>query len=138
MDSARKPDDDAGTLLDVGAARGTGVHDLMRAVLLDAILCLHARGGPERQRARLALAARAWMLSPARSWPFSFESICDELGISASYLRTLLLGRRQSRAADADTVDDIVRRLSMVRMCGNRRTRVTAKREYHRRRKGDR
>ncbi len=123
---------------EAGIASGHGVRELMRAVLLDAVMCLRARAGPAKERERLARDARQWMVSTARTWPFSFESVCDELGISASYLRALLLdsGAPLVRAPrENGTVEDIMRRLSTLRMRGNRRTRVLAKREYPRRRK---
>jgi hypothetical protein len=137
MKAAFTPDRDAVPLAGVDAATGEGVHALMRAVLLDAIMCLRARCGPEKDRARLARDARQWMVSTGRTWPFSFESVCDELGVSASYIRTLLLGGREPlppTPADAGTVEDIVRRLSTLRMRGNRRTRVVANRRHRRRR----
>jgi len=137
MEAAPKQDRDDSTARVSDGGRGEGVRDLMRAILLDAILCLHAPSGPERQREQLARDARHWMVSTGQTWPFSFESICDVLGISASYLRTTLLNPRTPLAGapcvDAGGVNDIVRRLSTVRMRGNQTTRVRAKRRYQRR-----
>ena len=137
MEAAPKQNRDDPTPRDAATGRGEGVRELMRAILLDAIMCLHAPCGPEKQRARLARDARYWMVSTAQTWPFSFENICDVLGISASYLRTLLLGAREplagTRSADAGAVEDLVHRLSTVRMRGNQSTRVRAKRQYQRR-----
>jgi len=121
------------------AGHGDGVRDLMRAVLLDAILCLRASCGPAKLRQQLARDAHFWMVSTARNWPFSFENVCDALGISASYLRTLLLSPREPLAADgtatARSADDIVRKLSTLRMRGNQRTHVRPKRQYRRRKR---
>ena len=128
-------------LRDSAVGSGEGVRDLMRAVLLDAIMCLRGRGKPGKDRERLARDARSWFLSTVRSGPFSFESICDVLGISTSYLRTLLLrpvvaptGRP---SADAVAVEAMLRRLSLLRMRGNQTTRIRAKRKYPRRKNND-
>lgn len=64
-----------------GAQTGDPERRLMLAVLLDA---LHRPS------------ARAWLASEDRSWPFSFASICDALGLESTYLRRRLL--RGSRA----------------------------------------
>ena len=137
MDAAPKQHCDAPAPRTVDAGRGEGVRDLMRAILLDAIMCLHSRCGPEKQRQQLARDARHWMVSTAQTWPFSFENICDVLGISASYLRALLLVPREplasARPGDPRALEDIVHRLSTVRMLGNQSTRVRAKRRYQRR-----
>ena len=70
MEAAPKQDRDAPPPGNVRAGRGDGVRDLMRAVLLDAILCLRATCGPEKERERLARDARQWLVSTARTWPF--------------------------------------------------------------------
>ena len=59
----------------------------MQAILLDALQCVI---GPERQRAREGLCAREWIDTHDREWPFSFESICDALGLDADALRRRL------------------------------------------------
>jgi len=121
------------------AGHGDGVRDLMRAVLLDAILCLRASCGPQKLRQQLALDAHFWMVSTARNWPFSFENICDVLGINPSYLRTLLLSPRESlegtRSAAAAAAEEVVRKLSTLRMRGNQRTHIRPKRQYKRRKR---
>lgn len=61
---------------------------LMAAVLEDAVHVYrtHAAAASARQRA-LFEEAEAWIESTDRSWIFSFESICDHLGIDPDYLR---------------------------------------------------
>ena len=69
-----------------------GEEGLMLAVLEDAIACfrkyVHARD--ERGKA-LFRDAEEWILEQESEWIFSFENICDTLGINASYLRQGLI-----------------------------------------------
>jgi hypothetical protein len=83
----------------------TSTRSLMAAVLRAAVEdCTGARGelaGPYRravrpQDARLAL---AYVMSTDRTWPFSFENLCEALGIDADALRLELVGRDEPRAA---------------------------------------
>jgi len=44
--------------------------------------------GPARVRDRRAYGrAMAYVASEDRSWPYSFENLCDSLGVDADYLR---------------------------------------------------
>ena len=58
------------------------------AVLQDAVDCyqkhLHAR---DRKARQLFLDAEEWIASDDRSWPFSFDNVCDLLQINPQYLR---------------------------------------------------
>lgn len=107
---------------------------LMHAVLQDAILCLHGHAYPVRDRARLAAEAGHWVTSTDRRWPFSFENVCDVLGLDAGYLRRRLLrtvaapqtaadGREGGAGATAPG-DEMVRALRRVRLRGNQTTRA--------------
>ena len=50
----------------------------------------HAAGfAPDRDR-RAYAAARAYVVSTDRTWPFSFENLCEALGLDAGSLRTEL------------------------------------------------
>src|SRR5437773_9186321 len=69
---------------------------LMRAVLEDAIRCLVGEVGPPHQRGALAAEAREWIETADPRWPFSFENLCDGLGLEAGNLRRRLL--RDARA----------------------------------------
>lgn len=83
----------------------SGVYALMRAVLLDAIDCLTGHGVLPRHRARVAMQARVWFSRRDRSFLFSYESICDVLGLDADRLRKkLLTTRRPTRAALAGMI----------------------------------
>jgi len=64
---------------------------LMRAVLEDAIRCLVGEVGPPHQRGALAAEAREWIETADPRWPFSFENLCDGLGLEATNLRRRLL-----------------------------------------------
>jgi hypothetical protein len=70
---------------------GSAERALMRAVLEDAILCIGGPTGASRSKAELAREARAWVASEDRLWPYSFENICDVLGLAADTLRRRLL-----------------------------------------------
>jgi hypothetical protein len=70
---------------------GCGERELMRAVLEDAIYCLAGEVGPSRERPQLAGEARTWIVDSDARWPFSFDNICDALGIEAGGLRSKLL-----------------------------------------------
>ncbi len=70
------------------------------AVLQDAVDCFqkHLRARDRKAR-QLFVEAEEWITSEDRSWPFSFENICDLLQINAAYLRRGLLSWRE-RALD--------------------------------------
>jgi hypothetical protein len=62
---------------------------LMIAVLADALDCFVRLydAYPRSQRGRLSAEARRWLFDDASDRPFSFEWVCDGLGLDASYLR---------------------------------------------------
>jgi hypothetical protein len=65
---------------------------LMLAILEDGIHCyfdnLHATGG---KRKRLFDDAADWIVARDDEWVFSFESVCDALGLNPDYVRQGLL-----------------------------------------------
>ena len=73
------------------AGPSAGERALMRAVLEDAIRCLTGEAGPVHQRTRLAAEARSWIEASDPRWPYSFENLCDGLGLDAANLRRRLL-----------------------------------------------
>ena len=87
------------------ALRRKGAHEperrLVIAVLQDAVDCfqkhLHAR---DRKARQLYLDAEEWIGSDDRSWPFSFENVCDLLQINSEYLRCGLMAWRDRQPAD--------------------------------------
>jgi len=86
------------------AGPGAGERALMRAVLEDAIRCLSGQIGAARERAQLAVEARAWVDASDARWPFSFENVCDALHLSSDQLRGRLL-----RSAGPPTAADAAR-----------------------------
>ena len=89
---------------------------LMLAVLEDAVDCYqkyaHARDPRGRQ---MFDEAREWVTSADRAWLFSFENVCDTLGISAEYVRRGLRewrekntgGRRPKLVMTSEGVTDL-------------------------------
>jgi hypothetical protein len=75
----------------------------MRAVLRDAIRCLAGQVGDGQRRLRLARQARGWVASHEEESPFSFENVCQGLGLDAARLRPQLLRMPISVAPDGRT-----------------------------------
>jgi hypothetical protein len=71
-----------------------GERRLMLAVLEDAVIVVQryalARDPEKRQE---CLEAREWIASRDTSWPFSFDNICNVLGIDPEYIRGGLRAR---------------------------------------------
>jgi hypothetical protein len=116
---------------------GEGERKLMQAVLSEAIVCLTGRSGAARERYQLAAEALRWVRSRDTSWPFSFESICDMLGIDADSLRRRLMQHAMaSPTGDSHTGSNAshpLRVVTLLRMRGNdRSTKVRLKRSYRR------
>jgi hypothetical protein len=99
-DPATGPDGDDFDLNDVtglgggqpGSAPLIGVRALMLAVLEDAIRCLLGAD------AKIAMEAELWIRSRERASPFSFEVVCEALGLESSAVRVAL---RRMNAANA-------------------------------------
>ena len=66
------------------------------AVLQDAVDCFqkHLRAR-DRKAHQLFTEAEEWICSQDRSWPFSFENICDLLQINTEYLRRGLVAWKE-------------------------------------------
>jgi hypothetical protein len=65
-----------------------GERRLMIAVLEDAVEVYRKQvGATETRGQQLFRDAEAWIEDDDRSWLFSFQNICDVLGIDADYLR---------------------------------------------------
>jgi hypothetical protein len=65
-----------------------GERRLMVAILEDAVEVYRKQAGAtDRKRRQLFEDAEAWIESADTKWIFSFENICDVLGIHATYLR---------------------------------------------------
>jgi hypothetical protein len=69
---------------------------LMLAVLEDAIKCFQNRVlARSRRREKLFEESEAWIFARDRDWFFSFENICEFLGINPAYVRQGLLGWKE-------------------------------------------
>lgn len=69
-------------------ASSDGERRLMVAILEDAVDVYRKQAGArDRKRRQLFEDAEAWIESSDTSWIFSYENICDVLGIDAAYLR---------------------------------------------------
>lgn len=95
----------------IGGRRDGGVggpeRALMRALFQDAVLCLLGEAAPASERVRLAADAYCWVASRSREWIFSFDCVCEELGIDPDYARRHLmrLARHVRPAAPQGPVD---------------------------------
>ena len=65
---------------------------LMLAILQDAVTCFQSYAGSRHDgKRRLHLEAESWFLDEDRRHAFSFENVCDALGLNASFLRRGLI-----------------------------------------------
>jgi len=79
-----------------------GERRLMLAVLEDAVSCYQRFALSRDARARTEFAEAAhWIDSREREWPYSYENICDVLGLNPAYIRDGLRRRGPSKAARA-------------------------------------
>jgi hypothetical protein len=87
----------------------SGEHRLLIAIMQDAVECfqkhIHARDSKRRQ---LFIDAESWISSDDYAGTFSFNNVCDLLGMSPEYLRQGLIDwrdrertRRRGRLLDA-------------------------------------
>jgi hypothetical protein len=75
---------------------------LMLAVLQDAITCLE-KHGPFGSGGNKSLfdEAMGWILSEDNDWLFSFNNVCEAVGLSAGYLRRRLIQMSERKPAPA-------------------------------------
>jgi hypothetical protein len=92
-----------------------GEHRLLIAIMQDAIECfqkhVHARDTKRRQ---LYMDAELWVTDQNDDGPFSFDNVCDLLGMNPDYLRVGLLdwrdrerARRQGRLIESLQSDEV-------------------------------
>ena len=81
----------------------SGEKALMLAVLEDGIRCFqeHLRN-PRSNPRLLSQQAEEWIRAVDYEWPFSFNNVCETLGIDPSALRSCLLAWKAGRAADGE------------------------------------
>ena len=90
---------------------------LMLAVLEDAVICFqdHVLASCKRKRL-LHLEAEQWVLDEDKSYLFSFENICDALGLEPAYLRQGLIRWKQRALTSHSRSDDAVNRWASKRV----------------------
>ncbi len=70
---------------------------LMYAVLKDGIRCFYKHVGATRRKYRkMSAEAEEWILEDCWDYPFSFQIICDTLGINADSLRKRLMDWKEA------------------------------------------
>jgi hypothetical protein len=82
-----------------------GERRLMVAILEDAVDVYRKQAGArDRKRRQLFEDAEAWIESSDPLWIFSYENICDMLGIDAEYLRKGLRAWKRKAGGDRGRV----------------------------------
>ena len=83
---------------------------LMLAVLEDAVgtfqKCAFAR---DRRGQALFAETEEWFTSEDREWPFSFENICQALGLEPSFVRTGMRRWRERQRVQAEGAPNVIR-----------------------------
>src|SRR5207237_1899027 len=81
-------------------SQASGEKALMLAVLEDGIRCFqeHLRN-PRSNPRLLSQQAEQWIRAVDYEWPFSFQNVCETLGINPESLRGALLGWKAKRLA---------------------------------------
>ncbi len=86
--------------------------ELMLAVLEDAVTCFQVHfAAQDKIKTRLFREAEEWILLQEKSdWLFSFDNICEILGLDPGYIREGLLRWRYHRHRERDQVRHRVNR----------------------------
>jgi hypothetical protein len=99
------------------------IRRLMLAVLEDALRCLQMRANGRRPVERRAMAeAERWIFERGLQGPFTFESVCETLGIHPDHLRD---GIRQWRLQLSGVRNSTVPRRDPVLRSGPIQTRLS-------------
>ncbi len=80
--------------------------ELMLAVLEDAVTCFQVHfAARDKQKTRQFREAEEWILLQEKSdWLFSFDNVCETLGLNPGYIREGLLRWRYLRLRERDRV----------------------------------
>ncbi len=86
--------------------------ELMLAVLEDAVTCFQRYfAARDKTETRLFCEAEDWILQHEKSnWLFSFDNVCENLGLNPGYVREGLLRWRHFRLIERDRVRHRVNR----------------------------
>ena len=94
---------------------------LMLAVLEDAIICFQDHVAATCKRKRLLhLEAEQWILDEDKAYLFSFENICDSLGLEPTYLRQGLVRWKEAALANFLRSESNVNRWASKRVNNDR------------------
>ncbi len=82
--------------------------ELMLAVLEDAITCFQVHfAARDKIKTKLFRKAEEWILQQEKSnWLFSFDNVCETLGLNPGYIRGGLLHWRDHRLREQDRVKE--------------------------------
>jgi len=84
----------------------SGEKALMLAVLEDGIRCFQEHLTNPRSNPRLlSKQAEEWIRAVDYEWPFSFNNVCETLGIDAEALREKLVTWKAERLASSESLD---------------------------------
>ena len=73
---------------------------LLRAILEDAVHCYRKyQSAQDRAGRERFLEVEAWIMASHSDWIFSFENVCELLGIDPVYVRQKLSGRKENAVA---------------------------------------
>ncbi len=80
--------------------------ELMLAILKDAVTCFQGYfAARDKTKTRLFREAEEWILQQEKSdWLFSFDNVCETLGLNPGYIREGLLRWRYLRLRERDQV----------------------------------
>lgn len=96
------------------AVTALGERRLCCRVLMDALKSIDEFANATDRESR-AMFREDWLyfMSTDRSWPFSFENLCDVFGLNANFIRAALIkrleGARREAQAKADEVSELNR-----------------------------
>jgi hypothetical protein len=97
---------------------------LMLAVLQDAITCLEKHGAfGSRGNKRLYYETRDWLVSDDNDWLFSFNNVCETVGLNAGYLRRRLV-QMNERKLDLDCIRNLRKASALTSRTAVERRRV--------------
>ena len=78
---------------------------LMLAVLEDGVTCFQRNFSTQGEKEkRLLSEEEEWVLMENRDWLFSFDNICETLGLNPGYIREGLQRQRQHQPRERDQV----------------------------------
>ncbi len=103
---------------------------LMLAVLEEAIATFQRHAVADTRRSqRLVEEVEEWLSGASDNWPFSFDNICDALGLDAEYLRAGMTRWKETERRKAQQGSPTVYRFPFRRVNGKRHS-ITGPREY--------